>query len=218
MLIIRVGDNIEKRNKADAMCKVDTSENANRSVLVNIFSSMCDAYLKDFEIEGVKQYLGQDIFGGILKVRIENWNTEEHRDSLYKNLEDIQESKNIFIIDEPEMLDVTFKKLSKYAESKNVFDCREIKIKDTRSFDLADALLQKVSSQKENNLRKKNAWLLYVDLIKTEPIESIIGAINYKFKMYKKEKQVGDNLISIAHSHDSKGDAKIDLEKYILSL
>ena len=211
MLVIRVGDNLEKRNKANQM--------SNISNFKNIFSGMYDAYLKGAEIESLKQYFGEDIFGGILKIKIENWNNEDYRDFLYRYLDEIQESKNIFIIDELEILDVTFKKISRYAEPKNIFDCREIKEKSFKSFDLANTLLKRTFNEKDNNLKRRNAWLIYQELlVEGEHIESIIGAINFKFKSYGLEKEVGQNLISISYSHDSKGDAKIDLEKYILSI
>ena len=211
MLVIRVGDNLEKRNKAN--------QTANISNFKNIFSGMYDAYLKGAEIESLKQYFGEDIFGGILKIKIENWNNEDYRDFLYRYLDEIQESKNIFIIDELEILDVTFKKISRYAEPKNIFDCREIKEKSFKSFDLANTLLKRTFNEKDNNLKRRNAWLIYQELlVEGEHIESIIGAINFKFKSYGLEKEVGQNLISISYSHDSKGDAKIDLEKYILSI
>ena len=211
MLVIRVGDNLEKRNKAN--------QTADISNFKNIFSGMCDTYLKGAEIESLKQYFGEDIFGGILKIKIENWNNEDYRDFLYRYLDEIQESKNIFIIDELEILDVTFKKISRYAELKNVFDCREIKEKSFKSFDLANTLLKRTFNEKDNNLKRRNAWLIYQELLaEGEHIESIIGAINFKFKSYGLEKEVGQNLISISYSHDIKGDAKVDLEKYILSI
>lgn len=192
MLIIRVGENAKKRKEASLKEKS---------------FSFSDIVLKGSEIEGLKQYFGEDIFGGKIYIRIENWNNEFYRDFLYRHLEDIRESHNIFIIDELDMLESTFTKLKKYAEKS--FDCREEKIKES-AFYLADLIIKK---------DKQKAWLEYHRLLNTgEPIESIIGALNYKFKILKNEKDFAENLISISKSHDSLGNARIDLEKFILNL
>lgn len=196
MLIIRAGDNFEERKKSSDKYPECFSD-------INI-------YIKGPEILGLKQYLGQDIFGETLKIKIEDWNIEEYRSYLYKHLEDLKESKNIFIIDELDILDTTFKKLATYAEKS--FDCRQEKIKES-GFYLGDLILQR---------NKKDAWIEYLRLLKVgEPVESIIGAVNYKLKYARnmdKEKLFANNIISLAQSHDSKGDAEIDLEKLILDL
>ena len=201
MLAIRVGENIEKRSKA------------------KIFLGAFDVCLKGLELEGLKQYFGADIFGGVLRIKVENWNQdEEARSILYKNLDDIKESQNIFLIDEIDILDVTFKKISKYCSAENVFDCREVKEKDSRSFDLANILLRNTYGQREAIEKKRlEAWTLYNEIIKTEAIESVLGAVNYKFKMYNMEKEVSENNISLSLAHDGLVDAKLNFERYILS-
>ncbi|MDQ5957308.1 MAG: hypothetical protein QG614_283 [Patescibacteria group bacterium] len=196
MLIVRVGDNFKKRNELNHK--------------YGEYFSKVDLYLRSDGIFGLKQYLGEDIFGGKLVIKMENWNNEETRSFLYKYLEDIKNSQNIFVIDELDMLDATFKKLSSFAAFS--FDCKEEKVKDS-AFHLADLIIRK---------NKKDAWIEYHRLLKMgEPVESIIGALNYKLKFVydnNKEKVFGDNLIFLAKSHDSEGDAVIELERFILNL
>ena len=194
MLILLVGDDINKRQDAQKKS--------------NDLQGVCDVYLKGSELSGLKQYLGQDIFGGKLRIRIENWNLEEPREILYRYIDDIKDSQNIFIIDESEMLDATYKKLQKSAS--HSYDCREIKPKDQRSFLLADYIIRK---------NKQQAWIIYMQILESgEPIESIIGAINYKLKMSGMSDEFMHSSIAVANSHDSKGNAKIFLEKLILNL
>lgn len=196
MLVILIGDNAKKRQEVK-------DKNSKYLGHVNLF-------LKGEDIFGLKQYFGQDIFVDILKVKLEDWNKEDLRSFLYKYLEEIRDSKNIFIIDEYDILDSTLKKISNFAEK--VFDIREVAEKDS-AFYLADLILKK---------DKRGAWLEYVRLKKVgEPIESIIGAINYKLRFARdvdREKVFGGNLLSLAKDHDSLGDAEIDLEKLILGL
>ena len=67
--------------------------------------------LKRDELKAIPQNFDTNIFGEKSIVYLEDWNQEDYRDDVYRYLEDIRDSQNIFVIDEAEMLDATFNKL-----------------------------------------------------------------------------------------------------------
>jgi DNA polymerase III delta subunit len=200
MLIIKIGTRLKKRVECEDYIK---------SLEKNL-SSFDVVILKKDELSGVPQYFDTNIFGDTIKVKLEDWNTEEYRDHVYKYLDKIQESKNIFIIDELEMLEATFKKISKYAEK--VFDAREKEIKDS-PFLLADYIYAG---------NKKAAWLEYNRLLSSgEAVESIAGVINWKLKSSRLEKHKYINfkiMRAVAMDHDGLCNAEKEVEGIILKI
>jgi hypothetical protein len=155
-----------------------------------------------------------DIFGDKSIIYLENWNSEDYRDYVYKYLEEIRDSQNIFVIDEVEMLDASFNKISKYAYKDTIFDAREDKVKES-AFYFADLFLMR---------KKKESWLEFLRLINVgEPIESIAGALIYKIKVSRMNVAIKNDLTFkimsiIALDHDGKLNAELEFEKLILSL
>ncbi len=189
MLIIIIGDDKNKRDK------------------IKLSDSLMSVSVEGENMGAISQYLSPDLFGNYYKVRINNWNNEDAKKTLYSLLPEIQKSKSIFIIDEGEMLDATLKKLSQSADK--VYDCRVEQVKDS-AFKLLDYVLAK---------KKKESWLEYMRLLRSgEPIESIIGVLNYG---YNKRRDVEKSFIllkAFADGHDSKGNAEHEVEKLILKL
>lgn len=189
MLIIKIGADRSKKVKV---------EDYKYNEMVN---------LKGDDISGIPQYLTSDIFGNKYRINIIDWNDEERRKILYNFLPEIKDSDNIFVIDEEDILDATFKKLSSHAS--HVYDYREVKLKEN-PFNLAELIVRK---------KKREAWIEYMRLLdKNEAIESIIGVINWKLNQVRNVEGSYKMLKFIADDHDSKGDAKKELEKFILNL
>jgi hypothetical protein len=192
MLIIILGDDKNKREKI----KLDNS-----------FESLDGVIVEGENMGAISQYLSPDLFGNYYKVKIRNWNNEDARKVLYSLTGEMQKSKSIFIIDEGDMLDATFKKLSQIADK--VYDCRVENVKDS-AFKLLDLV---------NAKKKREAWLEYMRLLKSgEPIESIIGVLNYGFNKRRDVEKSFILLKAFADDHDSKGNAEHEVEKLILKL
>ncbi len=198
MLIIKVGTRLKERVECEEYIKS----------LEKTFGNFEVAILKKDDLAGVPQYFETNIFGDRTKVILEQWNTEEYRDYVYKYLDKIKESENIFIIDEIDILDATLKKISKCAEK--VFDAREKEIKES-PFLLADYIYMG---------NKKAAWLEYCRLLKGgEAVESMAGVINWKLKSSKSEKHKNINfniMRAVALDHDGECDAEKEVESIIL--
>lgn len=189
MLYIRIGEDEQKR-----------------LTLAKEFADI-DVVLGKGEMSGIRQYLASDMWGGVLKIRLDNWNNEEDREWMYKYLEEMSASANVFLIDETNILDATFKKIQKHA-TKSV-DARVIEEK-LSAFTLGDLILRG---------DKRGAWLEYWKLIKWgEPAESIVGAINYKFKLARRDDLIFKTLDIQARGHDSRGDIEKELEIMILGI
>jgi hypothetical protein len=107
---------------------------------------------------------------------------------------------------------------------KKLYDAREEKVKDNRVFDLCDACIAR---------DKKKAWVMFMDLKKTESGEAIQGALWWKFQLewskvvdkkrsaFTEEEcaRIGGQLIrSSIFAHMGKRDIFVELEKVILSV
>lgn len=205
MLIIKIGTELKKREEANKYI---------RDIFVNNKLSFTKKVLSKEELASIPQHFEVDIFGDKSIIYLENWNSEDYRDYVYKYLEEIRDSKNIFVIDEVEMLDASFNKLAKCAYKDTIFDAREVKVKES-AFYFADLFL----------MRKKNdAWTEYLRLLEVgEPVESIAGALIYKLKVSRIDSKIKSDLIYkvmsvIALDHDGKLSAESEFEKLILSL
>ncbi len=178
----------------------------------------------------MSQYYANDIFGNKKVIRIEDWNFEDIRKELYRELENIVNSENVFIIDELDVLDTTTNKIAKAANS--FFDCRiEKSIKPYTPWKLCDYF---------ENRDKKNLWLEFTRIknicinLNTndkldEPLK-IVGALSYKIQNsnlvnYNKEEisKIYFDLISVIDkTHSAESIEKVDiweeLEKWCLSI
>ncbi len=188
MIYIRVGTNLKERIKGD-----------------KIFSGTTRV-LRAGEIESLKQYLQVDMFGNREVIRIEEWQGEKERETLYGYLKEMQKSENMFLIDETQILPATLKKLSTFAEK--VFDCQEEKEK-VDPFVLA-TLIQ--------NKDKRGAWIELQRIKGLMPAEELQGVLYWKMKTMR-NKQGMFELINMRHeAHEGKGDLYDDLEKLILKI
>jgi hypothetical protein len=205
MLLIKIGTNKKERGEANDYIRKFLSTGDIKSSSVT---------LKGEELRSVPQYFDLDIFGEKSAVYLENWNVEDYRDCVYKYLEEIRESQNLFIIDEADMLDASFNKIAKYAYKDTIFDAREDKVKES-AFYFADLFLMR---------KKKEAWIEYLRLLEAgEPAESIAGALIYKLKVSRIDSKIKSELIYkimsiIALDHDGKLESEKQIEKLILSL
>lgn len=189
MLILRVGTDVQKRKNSDK----DIPH--------------VNEVLSGSNISGIPQFLAEDIFGSGSVVRLENWQKENERELIYKYIENMRDSKNIFIIDELDILAPTVTKLSKYAEK--FFDCRE-KYIDENGFLLGDLILKK---------DKKRAWveLMRLKNLKVAPVE-MISSVSWKGKNARDMNLFFNTLLARHMEFNGEGEIYDELEKYILSL
>jgi len=216
MLIFRTGSDIKKRESFDKNTKTQIPRT--------------DFAISGEEINNIHQYFDLDIFGDKKVIRLENWNNEDDRTVLYKFLDNIKQSVNIFIIDELDMLDATANKIAKSADL--FLDCREDKKEIYYTpWKLCDYF---------ENRDKKNLWLEFTRIKEIcinlntkdkldEPLK-IVGALSYKIqnsnlsKYTKEEKsKIYFDLISIIDKdHSAEGEEKVDIwdemEKWCLSI
>ncbi|MEA4910806.1 hypothetical protein SDC9_21694 [bioreactor metagenome] len=126
---------------------------------------------------------GASLFGEKVLINVEDILTkEDSREYVYKNIEDMIYSDNVFILDEPFALTATFQKLERDLDKlnlkENLFDCREtLTVKDVEPFYLCE-LIEKRD--------KKAAWQewkkLYLEWEDSEA-QAIHGALWWKWKM-----------------------------------
>jgi hypothetical protein len=161
---------------------------------------------------------GEKIIANVLQVM----DAASSRDELIRLLPSMQESLNIFIVDEPFADANRVKRLEKYA--KEVFDAREEKTRGTDPFSLCNAFAKR---------DKKQAWLEWMALRDVESAEAIQGALWWKFqtiwgdvKSGKPAKftlseceEIGKRLLtSSIKAHRGEGDLWVELESIILSI
>lgn len=149
----------------------------------------------------------------------------ETREYVYGLLADMEESENIFFIDEPFADANRAKKLEKY--SKKLFDAREPveeKEKGTSPFSLSNAFARR---------DKKAVWVEWMKLRDSIEPEAVQGALWWKFQSvwsdarsgkpgkYTLEEceQIGGRILrSIILAHRGEADLKIELESILLSI
>lgn len=178
MIYIIFGTNFEKREKAkDYIKNLLKKKNIDFEKLLEVPKINIDNYSL------LPNYFGSiSLFGERLLINIENLLTkEESREYLYKNLENMHISQNIFILDEPFALAQSFQKVERDFEKlgirENAFDASEEKDKkDINPFYLCE-LIEKRD--------KKSAWQewkkLYTEWGDSEA-QAIHGAIWWKWK------------------------------------
>lgn len=145
----------------------------------------------------------------------------EVREYVYDLLTKMQDSENIFIIDEPFADANRTKKLEKF--SKSLYDAREEKIKEADPFALCNAFARR---------DKKAVWIEWMRLREVEP-EAVQGALWWKFQTVWADvksgrpgkftlgecEQLGGRLLrSSILAHRGERDLRVELESIILSL
>lgn len=144
------------------------------------------------------------------------------KQEMLRLLEQMEASKNIFIIDEP-FGDVHLKnKLSKF--SKKLYDAKEEVKKDTTLFALCDEFIKR---------NKKDAWILLRTIQQQEKGESIIGLLWWKFQLeWVKVREGKKSLFSLddceriggaiirasIKAHRGEADLMVEIEKIVLTV
>ena len=146
----------------------------------------------------------------------------ETRERVYDMLPQMDESQNIFIIDEPFADANRAKKLEKF--SKKVFDAREEKEKEVSPFTLTNAFARR---------DKKEVWVEWMNLCDALEPEALQGALWWKFQMvwsdvksgkpskYTQEEceAIGRRILrSSILAHRGEKDLKVELESILLSI
>ena len=165
----------------------------------------------------------KDLFGEkVIIFCVQLGDSASTRETLAALLPRMEESSNIFIIDEP-FADVHLQnKLKK--TSKTLFDGREEKKKDVRVFDLCDSFAKR---------DKKQAWSIFMELRNTNDAEAISGALWWKFQsvwlkgregksipfsLQECERIGGDLVKASILAHRGEKDLMVELERIILSI
>jgi len=168
--------------------------------------------------------------------------TADSKDVFIKNLKDMSESDNVFMVLEAKMLKADITKIQKHAQK--IFDHSktEVKKQDINLFNLAEAVGSK---------DKKTAWVMYQKALSLgKPAEEIHGVIWWQMKSvfttmvagnaieagmkpytftkssqmsrgYTKEslEEVLKTLVSMSHdAHLGLSDFELSLEKFILNI
>ncbi len=143
------------------------------------------------------------------------------REHVYDLLSDMQESENIFVIDEPFADANRLKKLEKV--SVKLFDTRAEKEREADPFSLCNAFVRR---------DKKAVWVEWMKLRDMEP-EAIQGALWWKFQILwsdvlsgrpgkftlKECEEFGGRILrSSILAHRGERDLKVELESIILSI
>ncbi len=207
MLYVITGTNLIKREKAkktikdtlfkkgikiDSLLEVSKITSENYTLLPNYFG-------------------GSSLFGEKVLVNIEGLLTkEETRVFIYNNLENLEKSDNVFILDDPFALAATFSKIERDLKNLNIenvcFNCKdETKERDINPFPLCDFI----------ELRnKKSAWeewkKIYLEWENKEA-PALHGALWWKWKMMWSAYIDGDK--NKFYSHYKLKDRKINYSK-----
>ena len=163
------------------------------------------------------------LFGGpVVVLCIQLSEVSSSKEELQRLLDSMSTSINIFIIDEPFADAHLVNRLQKV--SKKLFDAREEKTEDTSVFRWCDLFVAR---------NKKQTWVDFLELKKTETPEAIHGALWWKFQLewskvkkgkkslFTEEdcKRIGKELMqSSILAHKGEKDLIVELERIILSL
>jgi hypothetical protein len=163
------------------------------------------------------------LFGEKIVVHlIQTLERAEGRDIIYELLPSMQESQNIFVLDEPFADANRVKKLEKF--SKRLYDAREEKEKEASPFPLTNAFSRR---------DKKNAWLEWMAVRDELEPEAIQGALWWKFQtvwldaksgrlgkfLLQECEQIGGEILkSSIRAHRGELDLKQELERIVLSI
>jgi hypothetical protein len=146
----------------------------------------------------------------------------ESRDHVYALLPQMEESDNIFVIDEPFADANRMKKLEKF--SKKLYDAREGKEKEESPFALSTAFARR---------DKKAVWVEWMKLRNELEPEAVQGALWWKFQSVwsdalsgrpgkytlKECEDIGGRILrSSILAHRGEGDLKVELESILLSI
>lgn len=179
MFYIIIGTNFKKREAAKEKIKSLLGKNK------VIFDSLLEVPKITKENYGLlpSYFGGVSLFGEKVLINAEDLLTkEDSREYIYKNIEEMEKSNNIFILDEPFALPASFQKIERDLEKlkiiQNCFDCREtIKQRDVEPFYLCE-LIEKRDKKAAWQEWKKN----YIEWGDSEA-QAIHGAIWWKWKM-----------------------------------
>lgn len=146
----------------------------------------------------------------------------EAREYVYDQLSAMQESQNIFFIDEPFADANRMKKLEKFSEK--LFDAREEKTREATPFALCDAFARR---------DKKSVWVEWMKLRDIETPEAIQGALWWRFQSVWSDarsgkpgkytllecEEIGKKIMrSSIEAHRGEKDLKVELETILLSI
>lgn len=209
MIYAVVGTDTEKREKAYILLKKEGE------ITDHVYSehvSALEAFISASNIFGEK----------IIVNCVQVMELASSRDEMVRLLPDMKESANIFIIDEPFADQNRVTRLTKYAEK--VFDAREEKKKEVDVFVLCNLFAKR---------DKKSAWVEWMRIRDETSIESVHGALWWKFQLVWSDVKSGKNsmfsieeceriggvlLRSSIKAHRGECDFKTELEKLILSI
>lgn len=163
------------------------------------------------------------LFGDIVVAHIiQTMEKAEFRDKVYDLLPRMQDSQNIFIVDEPFADANRMKRLEKF--SKKIVDAREEKDQKASPFAVVNAFAHR---------DKKNAWLEWMKIRNVVEPEALQGALWWKFqtvwadtlsgkptKFTQAEcEEIGGRLVrSSIIAHRGEADLDLELESIILAL
>lgn len=163
------------------------------------------------------------LFGDkIIANLIQTMDVASSRDEVARLLPDMEESKNIFIIDEPFADANRFKRLEKYSEK--IIDARDEKEKDVDVFTFCNLFARR---------DKKGVWLEWIRIRDLDSAEAIHGALWWKMKTIwedvlngrpakfnKDECEVFSSRILKANieAHRGEKDLRTEIESIILSI
>ncbi len=163
------------------------------------------------------------LFGDTVVVTlVQTMDNASSKEEVTRLLQDMKESSNIFIIDEPFADANRVSRLTKYAEK--VYDAREEKVKDVDVFTLCNYFAKR---------DKKNAWLEWMKLRDSGSKEAVAGALWWKFQIVWQDakagkvtkftqeecEKIGGDLVKASiRAHRGELDLGLELERIILSL
>lgn len=215
MIYTLVGTDAKKREKALAeVAKLGTPNAHIYSEQISVLQPLIEA---------------GSLFGDkVIAHLVQTLEKTEAREHVYGLLKDMEESDNVFVIDEPFADANRVKKLEKY--SKKLFDARDLpaqageKEKEASPFSLSNAFARR---------DKKEVWAEWMKLRDQMEPEAIQGALWWKFQnvwsdarsgrpgkyTLKECEEIGGKIMrSSILAHRGEKDLKVELESILLSI